>query len=104
MINKIKTVGEAVAYCKRFGLEISPVSDVLFETAAALHVAMEAGMAMGASSVSDNPIYIDGKGGRELINLLMQTAEEIGRDPSVLSINYLDGKAESNTYNPEHGK
>lgn len=104
MSKEFNTVGEAVAYCKRFGLEISPVSDVLFETANALHSAVETGVAIGAASLTDKSVYIDGQGDRELIERLMQTAKEMGCDQSLLTINCVGGKADSNTYNPEQGK
>ncbi len=57
-----------MAYCKQFGLEISSVSDKLFETAAALHNALSAGVQLGAASTGGEFIYIDVMGDAELSN------------------------------------
>lgn len=107
-INKyFATVGEAVDYCSRFGLNKSTIDEDLINTAKALHKAFSIGAKLGSVLTDEKFIYVDGMGDADLMKKIdpkvdMFDCPEFKCDALTLIINYLDGSEVSNTCNPTY--
>lgn len=88
--NNFKTVGDAVKYCKKHGLSISPVNDQLFDIANSLFNSFSYGLSVGTQAFRQESVYIDARADHHIIKEgLITASKQAGQHTTILVKEYL---------------
>lgn len=71
-----KTAGDAVRYCEKQGLRISPNNEQLFDIANSLYESFSNGLAVGIQAFRQEPIFIDARADHSVFHDALTTASK----------------------------